>query len=246
MPLMTSLRVSRRVHAGDPRFSGFEFDAGARPKRDASAVISALRRAVIESAAQSAATRKRVPDAAALLSKLAQTEASAEPPNSHLNSSVVVQENQRDLRLMQTQSSIQASRRGGPTKSPGSRPVDQTRPTRLRSPNQSPVPDRLNLRPTPDPGRQAVSCLDDQRSRARSSPRQSALSLNAYAPSRSQARSSSSGLRCRLPSRSARRSRDRADARQTSTARSCSDRAWSSRRRTRPSGLSRRCRSRSP
>jgi hypothetical protein len=31
-------------------------------------------------------------------------------------------------------------RRGGRTKSPGSKPIDQLRPTRLRSPKQSPCP----------------------------------------------------------------------------------------------------------
>ena len=33
---------------------------------------------------------------------------------------------------------------------PGSKPIVQLRPTRLRSPNRAPVPDRATLRPTPD------------------------------------------------------------------------------------------------
>ena len=61
-------------------------------------------------------------------------------------------ENQRDndTDRYELDSSILASRRGGRTKSPGSKPIVQKRPTRLRSPNKAPVPDRPTLRPAPD------------------------------------------------------------------------------------------------
>src|SRR5580704_6658177 len=61
-------------------------------------------------------------------------------------------ENQRDndTDRYELNGSILASRRGGQTNSPGSKPIVQKRPTRLRSPNKAPVPDRPTLRPAPD------------------------------------------------------------------------------------------------
>ncbi len=61
-------------------------------------------------------------------------------------------ENQRDndTDRYELNGSILASRRGGQTNCPGSKPIVQKRPTRLRSPNKAPVPDRPTLRPEPD------------------------------------------------------------------------------------------------
>ena len=71
-------------------------------------------------------------------------------PNPHLHSSLVMRENRRRRhRPIRARSSIQASRRGGRTKSSGLEHRSK-RPTRLRSPNEAPVPDRPNLRPEPD------------------------------------------------------------------------------------------------
>lgn len=62
-------------------------------------------------------------------------------------------------RPIRARSSIQASRRGGRTKSTGSKLIDQLRPTRLRSPNEAPVPDEPNVRPRPGRNLQAGSFM---------------------------------------------------------------------------------------
>src|SRR5581483_1201918 len=53
-------------------------------------------------------------------------------------------------RPIRAQSSIQASRRGGRTKSTGSKPIDQNGLPVCVLPNKAPVPDQPNLRPDPD------------------------------------------------------------------------------------------------
>jgi hypothetical protein len=65
---------------------------------------------------------------------------------------------ENDTDRYRARSSIQASRRGGRTKSTGSKPIDQNGLTRLRSPNEAPVPDRPKLRPDPD-GSSAVEFM---------------------------------------------------------------------------------------
>ena len=53
-------------------------------------------------------------------------------------------------RPIRARSSIQASRRGGRTKSPGSKPIDQNGLPVCVLPTKAPVPDRPTLRPDPD------------------------------------------------------------------------------------------------
>ena len=60
-------------------------------------------------------------------------------------------------RPIRARSTIQASRRGGRTKSPGSKPIVQKRPTRLRSPNRSPCPGSPD--PKTGPGQRPPPCI---------------------------------------------------------------------------------------
>ena len=75
------------------------------------------------------------------------------PPSRRRTAGEPAGQRQRPIRARST---IQASRRGGRTKSPGSKPIVANRPTRLRSPNKAPVPDHPTLRPDPDRAFRAV------------------------------------------------------------------------------------------
>ena len=87
-------------------------------------------------------------------------------PHSLTSTQLTMRENQRDndTDRYELNRSIQASRRGGRTKSPSSKPIDQNGLPVCVLPNAAPIPDRPTLRSGPDRATPPVSCLEKQAS----------------------------------------------------------------------------------